>query len=240
MIAAEAAEIRAGGFTLRADLAAPQGAVCALLGPSGAGKSTLLLALAGFLPLAAGRLAAAGRDLAGLAPAQRPLTLLFQDNNLFPDLTVAQNVGLGLRPDLRLSQDQRGQVANALAEVGLAGMEARKPEALSGGQRQRAALARALLRDRPVLLLDEPFAALGPAMRAEMLSLTLRIARRRGATVLMVSHDPADATRADLLAFCGADGASGRIDGARPSPQALSDPTPALAAYLGRQASDGN
>ena len=219
-----------GGFLLRADLAVPAGALCAVIGPSGGGKSTLLLAAAGFVPVTAGRVEIAGRDATDLPPAERPVSLLFQDNNLFPHLTVAQNVGLGLRPALRLTAAERDRVAEALAEVGLAGLGERRPEALSGGQRQRAALARALLRDRPALLLDEPFAALGPGQRAEMLALTRAAAARRGAATLMVTHHPDDAAAADLCAFCDA----GRVGAARPAAAMLADPPPALADYLGR------
>ena len=228
MIAAEGLRVALDGFALEADLAVPDGALCAVIGPSGAGKSTLLSAIAGFLP-ATGRVLVNGRDIAGLPPAERPVTLLFQENNLFPHLTVAQNVGLGLRPALRLSRAERARVAEALAETGLERLGERMPEALSGGERQRAALARALLRDRPVLLLDEPFAALGPGLRAEMLALVARTMKPRGAATLLVSHDPEEARRADLAAFCDA----GRIAGARPAEAFFADPPPGLAAYLG-------
>ena len=229
LLAVEGLRVELDGFALAADLAAPSGAVCAVIGPSGGGKSTLLNALAGFAPVAAGRALVAGADILGLAPAARPVTLLFQENNLFPHLTVAQNVGLGLRPALSLTRAERAQVETALDEVGLEGLGARHPDALSGGQRQRAALARALLRDRPVLLLDEPFAALGPGLRAEMLDLVGRTMRPRGACVLMVTHAPEEARRADLAAFC----AEGRIDGARAASALFADPPPGLAAYLG-------
>jgi thiamine transport system ATP-binding protein len=230
MIAVEGLLARAGGFALRADLRVAAGEICALVGPSGAGKSTLLNAIAGFVPVEAGTIRVDGRAIDALAPAARPVTLLFQENNLFPHLTLAANVGLGLRPALRLSAEERARVSAALAETGLDGLEDRRPDALSGGQRQRAALARALLRDRPALLLDEPFAALGPGQRAEMLDFVGRVMRPRGAAVLMVTHQPEDARRADSVAFCDV----GRIAGARPAAEAFDDPTPEMAAYLGR------
>ena len=224
----EGLRVRVGDFTLDADLALPAGALCAVIGPSGAGKSTLLNAIAGFFAPEAGRILVEGLDVTETAPADRPATLLFQENNLFPHLDLAANVGLGLRPALQLTPAERARVADALAEVGLEGYGVRKPEALSGGQRQRAALARALLRDRPVLLLDEPFAALGPGLRADMFTLVERTMRPRGAAVLMVTHNPEDARRADLAAFCDA----GRIDGARPAEALFAAPSTALSAYL--------
>jgi thiamine transport system ATP-binding protein len=229
MIAVEGLVARAGGFRLRADLTVPAGAICAVIGPSGGGKSTLLNAIAGFAPVEAGTIRIAGRDTARLHPADRPATLLFQADNLFPHLSVARNVGLGLRPSLRLTADERARVEAALADVGLGGLGARLPGELSGGQQSRAALARALLRDRPALLLDEPFSALGPAQRAEMLALTRARAAARGTAVLMVTHDPDEARACDLVAFCG----DGRIAGARPAAAAFADPDPALGAYLG-------
>lgn len=230
MIAVEGLCATAGGFVLRADLAAPAGAICALIGPSGGGKSTLLNAVAGFAPVVAGRVRIGGRDVTALHPADRPATLLFQSDNLFPHLTLAQNVGLGLRPSLSLDAAERARVEAALAEVGLAGLGARLPGALSGGQQGRGALARALLRDRPALLLDEPFAALGPGQRADMLALVRARCADRGAAVLLATHDPAEARACDLTAFC----ADGRIAGAQPSAAAFANPAPALAAYLGQ------
>ena len=219
-------------WRLTADLSVPPGSSTALIGPSGAGKSTLLDVVAGFLDPAAGRVSWQGRDLSGLAPAARPVTLLFQDHNLFPHMTVAENVGLGLRPNLRLGRDERDRVAGALAAVGLAGKEGRRPEALSGGERSRVALARALLRNRPLLLLDEPIAALGPALRAEMLDLVARIRAEQGATLLFVTHAPEDARRIADHVILVADGvaappvATGAI---------FADPPPALRHYLGQE-----
>ncbi|MFC3182073.1 thiamine ABC transporter ATP-binding protein [Cypionkella sinensis] len=195
MLTVEALVLQQDDFRLAADWSVGAGERVALIGPSGAGKSTLLMALAGFIAPAQGRVLWQGDDLAAVAPGQRPMTILFQDQNLFPHLTLAQNLGLGLSPRLRLTPVQVAQIDTALARVGLGGMGARKPGQLSGGQQGRAALARALLRARPVLLLDEPFAALGPALKAEMLDLLDEVATETGATVLMVTHDPSDAKR---------------------------------------------
>lgn len=228
MLRLEHLDLRQDDFRLQADLSVPTGARVAVIGPSGAGKSTLLMAVAGFFAPAAGRVLWDGRDLAGVAPGDRPLSILFQDQNLFPHLTLAQNLGLGLRADLRLDAGQRAQVDAALERVGLAGMGARKPAQLSGGQVGRAALARALLRARPLLLLDEPFAALGPALKVEMLELVTELAG--DATVLMVTHDPADARRfADQTILV----AEGRAHPPAPTADLFADPPPALRAYLG-------
>jgi len=202
-----------------------------VIGPSGAGKSTLLGALCGFIPLSTGRLLWQGTDITQAAPGARPMTMLFQDNNLFPHLSVMQNVGLGLRPDLRLSTAEQTRVHEALDRVGLQGMAARKPAELSGGQQSRVALARVLVQARPLVLLDEPFAALGPALRRDMLDLVNALRRDTGMTVVMVSHDPADARRvADCTAFLH----DGGIADFGPTASLLDNPdVPALAEYLG-------
>jgi thiamine transport system ATP-binding protein len=221
-----------GSFRLTADWSAEAGERIALMGPSGSGKSTLLAAIAGFLAPTEGAIRWQGRDLAGVAPGERPVTILFQDQNLFPHLTVAQNLGLGLRPDLRLTPDDRQRVEQSLGRVGLTGLGARRPAQLSGGQASRAALARALLRARPILLLDEPCAALGPALRQEMLALVQEVAAETGALVLMVTHDPADAlTLAGQTAFI----AEGVVQPPVPTKRLLANPPPELAAYLGQK-----
>lgn len=217
-------------FTLSADWTLPTGAQAAIIGPSGAGKSTLLSVIAGFLPPTGGRVLWQGQDLGPIPPGDRPLSILFQDQNLFPHLSLSQNLGLGLRPDLRLSRAEGKRVEEALARVGLAGMGARKPAQLSGGQMGRAALARALLRARPLLLLDEPFAALGPALKAEMLALVSEVTREAGTTVLMVTHDPQDALRFAGLTILVADG---RAEAPAPTAALFANPPPALRAYLG-------
>ncbi len=188
--------------TFRFDLTVEPGDIVALMGASGSGKSTLLHLLAGFEEPRSGTIRLEGRDMTGIAPAARPLTMVFQENNLFGHLTVGQNVGLGRSPSLRLSVDDRAAIARALDEVGLSDKADRLPAALSGGERQRVALARAILRDRPILLLDEPFASLGPALRHEMLDLVAALAERKRLTVLMVTHAPEDAGRiARRIAF---------------------------------------
>ena len=230
MLTFEDVNIRQGEFSLVADWNVAEGRKVAVIGPSGSGKSTLLGALGGFIPLASGRIHWFGTDISDARPGARPVAMLFQDNNLFPHLTVAQNVGLGLRPGLRLTSDEQNTVIAALERVGLAGFAGRNPGALSGGQQSRAALARVLLQNKPILALDEPFAALGPALRNEMLDLVASLATETGATLLMVTHAPEDVTRiADDVIFV--------EEGQAHAPTAVEalfkNPPPALRAYLG-------
>ncbi|MBL4915773.1 ATP-binding cassette domain-containing protein [Szabonella alba] len=231
MLRLEGLDLRQGTFGLRAEWDLQAGARLAVIGPSGGGKSTLLSALAGFLAPEAGRILWHGQDITALAPGKRPVTMLFQDQNLFPHLTIAQNVGLGLNPSLRLTAADHARTEGALERTGLAGLGGRRPAQLSGGQQGRAALARAILRDRPLLLLDEPFAALGPALKSEMLTLLEEITVRAGTTVLMVTHDPRDARRFAPLTSLVADGLA---HPPQPTATLLDDPRPALAAYLGK------
>lgn len=230
MLRLETLRIVLGDFVLRADWQAEEGERIAVIGPSGGGKSTLLMTIAGFIAPSEGRILWRGEDLTPLAPGRRPVSVLFQDQNLFPHLTLRQNLGLGISPALRLGREDRLRIEAALERVGLAGLGDAKPGRLSGGQQGRAALARALLRARPILLLDEPFAALGPALKAGMLALVDEIASDTGATVLMVTHDPADArsfaNRTVLVA-------GGRADPPRPTAELFADPPPALREYLG-------
>lgn len=216
------------GFRLHADWSVGPNEKIAIIGPSGAGKSTLLMGIAGFLAAERGRIIWDGIDLAARTVGARPMTILFQDHNLFAHLSVTDNLGLGLSPRLWLNADQRDQIASVLQRVGLTGLGARKPGDLSGGQQSRVALARALLRARPILLLDEPFSALGPAMRHEMLDLTAELAAN--ATVLMVTHDPKDAERfADRVVFV----SDGQAQPPIKTADLFANPPPDLRGYLG-------
>ncbi len=164
----------------------------AIVGPSGAGKSTLLSLIAGFLFASSGRLILNGTDHSKTPPVKRPVSILFQENNLFPHLNVEQNIALGLNPGLRLDAAQRNILQNIAQQVGLENLLARLPAHLSGGQRQRVALARCLIRSQPILLLDEPFSSLDPELRLEMLTLLDTVCHERHITLLMVSHNLED------------------------------------------------
>ena len=176
------------------DLQVAAGERIAIVGPSGAGKSTLLNLIAGFVLPTQGNIWLNGENHTRSAPYERPVSMLFQENNLFPHLTVQQNLALGLKTTLKLTaleQDQIEQVADA---VGLTSFLSRLPNSLSGGQKQRVALARCLLRDKPILLLDEPFSALDPELRLEMLNLIDELCHSKNLTLLLVTHQPSEMT----------------------------------------------
>ena len=221
--------IHQGNFHLSTDALMLDAGVHAVLGPSGAGKSTLLSVLAGFDRPLQGRILWRGTDITGLAPAQRPVAMLFQDNNLFPHLTIYRNIALALTHKSRITADQHDRILQVLDRVNLTGMAERKPAQLSGGQISRAALARVMLQVKPIVLLDEPFAALGPALKQEMLDLLADVAAQSGATVLMVTHDPNDALRIAPKTILVADH---KITGAFDTRDLLQNPPPELADYL--------
>ena len=176
------------------DLQVAVGERIAIIGPSGAGKSTLLNLIAGFVLPTQGNIWLNGENHTRSAPYERPVSMLFQENNLFPHLTVQQNLALGLKTSLKLTaleQDQIEQVADA---VGLTSFLSRLPNSLSGGQKQRVALARCLLRDKPILLLDEPFSALDPELRMDMLNLIDELCHSKNLTLLLVTHQPSELT----------------------------------------------
>lgn len=183
------------GFSLSLSAQVETGARVAVMGPSGSGKSTLLALIAGFERPDRGRILWDGVDITDDPVARRPVSILFQDGNLFPHLSVFENVALGLRPDLRLSEADVARVHDSLAQVGLAGFGDRRPATLSGGQQARVGLARLSLRDRPLALLDEPFAALDPGLRADMLAQLAALSQARGLTLIMACHDLRDAER---------------------------------------------
>lgn len=193
MISIENGHYSHGSFDLAISLHVPKGTLAAVLGPSGSGKSTLLNVIAGFEGLSAGQVMLDGKDMTTVPPAERPVTAVFQDHNSFAHLDARQNVALGLSPSLSLTPEQASAVDRALELVGISHLAKRRPGEMSGGERQRIAVARVLVRKRPILLLDEAFAALGPGLRREMLGLVKDLHAREGLTTLMVTHQPEDA-----------------------------------------------
>ena len=183
-------------------LSAKASEITALIGPSGAGKSTLLAMIGGFSAIDSGQLCHENQSLLPLSPAHRPVTTLFQDNNLFWHMSVYQNIAIGLSPSLRLTTDQEAIIVQVANHVGISELLERKPSSLSGGQQQRVGLARCLARRQPILLLDEPFSALDPALRFELLDLLRSQTNQLQLTVLLVTHHPDEAARvADNIAF---------------------------------------
>ena len=186
-----------GGFSLTADFEIERGSLISIVGPSGAGKSTILNALAGFIPLTSGVIKWNGSDITKLDPGLRPLSILFQDYNLFSHLTVKDNIAIGLRPNLKLDDLETEMVNSVIEEVGLSKFKFIKPFQLSGGQRTRVSLARSIVRSKPILLLDEAFSGLGPALRSEMIKLIKDKSIKEGITLIMVSHHIKDAIELD-------------------------------------------
>jgi spermidine/putrescine transport system ATP-binding protein len=164
-----------------------------LLGPSGSGKTTLLSVIGGFTPPTSGRVVIAGRDVTQLGPAVRPTTTVFQDYALFPHMSVARNIGFGLKLRHVPARERKRRVDQALEMVGLVGFAARGVHELSGGQRQRVALARALVVEPEILLLDEPLGALDLNLRRQMQDELLALQRRTGRCFVHVTHDQEEA-----------------------------------------------
>ena len=171
----------------------PRGEFHTLLGPSGSGKTTLLKVIAGFTPAAAGSVPLAGASITQTLPEHRNIGVVFQNYALFPHMTVAQNVGFGLRMRRVARAEREHRVAEALRLVRMTGLEQRRPAALSGGQQQRAALARALVIRPQLLLLDEPLSALDRKVRQEVREELKRIQAETGVTTVMVTHDQEEA-----------------------------------------------
>ena len=189
------------------NLTVNKGQIVVVEGRSGIGKSTLLYLVAGFLTPHQGKIYWQGQDLTPLPPSDRPLSMIFQSNNLFDHLSCRMNIALGLRPSLSLSNDEWRAVDAVMDDLGIGAIKDRKPDDVSGGQQQRVALARALIRadwqDRDLLLFDEPFSALDRETRLDCIEVVKRILASKSMAALMVSHDPEDAKRlgADVIAL---------------------------------------
>ena len=218
-------------FSLNLSTALPQRSKTLLVGASGAGKSTFLSLIAGFLYPKTGKIIWEGEDITSLPPQDRPLTLLFQEHNLFPHMTLEKNVALGLLPSLKLKEEEKEKLQEMLKKVGISHLQTKYPFELSGGERQRAALARSLLRQKPLLLLAEPLGPLGPGLRKEMLDLLNFVADEFKLTLLITTHQPEEAfSLADHMLFL----EEGRIIESGSPKTLLSAPDcPELRKYLG-------
>ena len=200
-------------------LSVAPGEFFALLGPSGCGKTTLLRMIAGLETADAGRVLIDGVDVTRMPPHRRPVNMMFQSYALFPHLTVAGNIGFGLRQEGLPRDVIASRVVALLALVRLEGLGKRKPHQLSGGQRQRVALARALAKQPKLLLLDEPLSALDRKLREETRLELTAVQRRLGTGFVMVTHDPVAASYADSVLLLADGRLHGRIDA--PTPQSV-------------------
>lgn len=182
-------------LTISTNISLEPDKIYAVVGPSGAGKSTFLNLISGFASISRGTIIWNGQEISNLPPAKRSVSILFQDNNLFPHLSVWRNLALAVTHWPKISRDNEEKLKAVMSEVGILGLENRKPSELSGGQQSRVALARVLLQKNKILLLDEPFSALGPSLKDQMLELIKKIAKNKKLLVLMVTHEPADAKK---------------------------------------------
>ena len=182
-------------LTISTNISLEPDKIYAVVGPSGAGKSTFLNLISGFASISSGSIIWNEQEISHLPPAKRSVSILFQDNNLFPHLSVWRNLALAVTHWPKISRDHEEKLKAVMSEVGILGLENRKPSQLSGGQKSRVALARVLLQENKILLLDEPFSALGPSLKDQMLELIKKIAKNKKLLVLMVTHEPADAKK---------------------------------------------
>jgi len=190
---------RAGVPLVALDLSVAPGEVLTIMGASGSGKSTALAAILGTLAPAfrmTGRILLSGRDVTALPLHKRRIGLLFQDDVLFPHLSVGDNLAFALPPQLGGRRARRAAVERALEQAGLPGFAPRDPATLSGGQRARVALMRTLLAEPCALLLDEPFSRLDADLRAQIRSFVLDRVRDQGLAAILVTHDAEDARAA--------------------------------------------
>lgn len=181
-------------------LSIPEGAFVSFLGPSGCGKTTTLRCVAGLEEASSGSVSFRGRDVTRVPVESRNIGMVFQNYALFPHLTVAQNIGFGLKMRGAAPRAIASKVENILGLVQLSGYDERYPRELSGGQQQRVALARALVFDPDILLLDEPLANLDAKLRVEMRSFIRTIQQQVGITTIYVTHDQSEAmTMSDVV-----------------------------------------
>ncbi|MFY0664447.1 MAG: ATP-binding cassette domain-containing protein [Natronospirillum sp.] len=194
MLEVKGLELCRGDQCWRYDFSVERGKTLALMGPSGVGKTSLLECLSGFVPAHQGQILLDGQLIGGLAAEQRPASTLFQQHNLFEHLSVAQNIRLGFRQG-RPDAIQWGRVMDACRELGVVELLERSPSALSGGQRQRIALIRTVLREQPLILLDEPYSALDEDSRELAGEWVKRQIKTAQQVLVFVTHMAADAER---------------------------------------------
>jgi thiamine transport system ATP-binding protein len=197
MLLVEQLQTQRQGRQFEFSLRLQPGEIGLLLGRSGSGKSTLLEMLAGFVPFTAGTLLADSQNIAALPPAARPFTMLFQQNNLFEHLTVRQNIGLGLRPNLKLSRLEQNALQQAAERLQISELLDRLPTSLSGGQQQRVSIARALANKPSIILADEPTGNLDSETGKKIFELLHHLSKRENTTIIVVTHDMEIAGKTD-------------------------------------------
>ena len=191
MIRFEDVIIEIGDFRLAANMTVPKG-FTSVIGQSGAGKSTLLSSLSGHRALASGKIFVDETRIDLLPSNKRPCSIIFQEFNLFPHLSIVQNLNLVCGNKFFVPESSRERIKKVLEKVGIVELIDRLPSEMSGGQQSRAALARVLLQRNPILLLDEPFSALGPNQKSELIDLVDRLSKEQDISVLLITHDPKD------------------------------------------------
>jgi sn-glycerol 3-phosphate transport system ATP-binding protein len=206
---------------------APAGELLVVLGPSGCGKSTVLRLIAGLETVSAGAIRIEGKDVTGLPPAKRNLSMVFQSYALFPHLSVAENIVFGLKVRKLAAAERQRRLERAMELLGLQGLLLRKPAELSGGQRQRVALGRAIVSEAPVCLMDEPLSNLDAKLRHEMRREIRTLQQRLGITMIYVTHDQVEAmTMADKIVLLNA----GRVEQFAPPEELYARPATVFAA----------
>jgi len=206
---------------------APAGELLVVLGPSGCGKSTVLRLIAGLETVSAGAIRIEGKDVTGLPPAKRNLSMVFQSYALFPHLSVAENIVFGLKVRKLAAAERKRRLERAMELLGLQGLLLRKPAELSGGQRQRVALGRAIVSEAPVCLMDEPLSNLDAKLRHEMRREIRTLQKRLGITMIYVTHDQVEAmTMADKIVLLNA----GRVEQFAPPEELYARPATVFAA----------
>ena len=193
MIKLENISIKLDNFRTKFTVEINKGEWVGIIGQSGAGKSTFLNLIAGFAQPEVGSLLINNTEMRNLSASKRSISSLFQDNNLFPHLSVYQNIAIAIKPNLKLHDNEKKKILEIIEYLNLSSKTHSSIGRLSGGERQRVALGRVMSSDKKILLLDEPFSQLDPNLRIEMLELIKKIREKKNITIIMAIHTPAEA-----------------------------------------------
>jgi thiamine transport system ATP-binding protein len=193
MINLENISIKLDNFQTKFTVEINKGEWVGIIGQSGAGKSTFLNLIAGFAQPEEGSLLINNIEMRNIPASKRSVSSLFQDNNLFPHLTVYQNIAIAIKPNLKLYDNEKKKIFEIIEYLNLSSKTHSSIGRLSGGERQRIALGRVMSSDKKILLLDEPFSQLDPNLRIEMLELIKQIRKKKDITIIMAIHTPAEA-----------------------------------------------